>query len=71
MAGEEGGDWEGGGLKGEEVEGGEGEWVDNKGVATARLWTGHYSITCTHEAWKEGDPWPPVQSDSEEEEGAE
>ncbi len=23
------------------------------------------------EAWKEGDPWPPVQSDSEEEEEAE
>ncbi len=23
------------------------------------------------EAWKEGDPWPPVQSDSEEDEEAE
>ncbi len=29
--------------------------------------TGHYSSTCTREAWKE-DLWPPVQSDSEEEE---
>ncbi len=27
--------------------------------------------TCTREAWKEGDPWPPAQSDSEEEEEVE
>jgi hypothetical protein len=28
--------------------------------------TGHYSSTCTREAWKEGDLWHPVQSDNEE-----
>ncbi len=33
--------------------------------------TGHYTSTCTHEAWKEGDLWPPVQPDSEEEGEAE
>ncbi len=33
--------------------------------------TEHYRSNCTHEAWKEGDLWPPVQSDSEEEEEAE
>ncbi len=40
--------------------------MDYEGVATAT--TGHNSRTYTREAWKEGDHWPPVQSDSDEEE---
>ncbi len=43
--------------------------MDNEGVATAR--GQDTTSTCTHEAWKEGDLWTPVQSDSEEEGEAE
>ncbi len=39
--------------------------MDNEGVTEAR------ASTCTREAWKGGDHWRPVQSDSEEEEEAE
>jgi hypothetical protein len=41
----------------------------HQGTKTPLANTGHYSTARTHEAWKEGDPWPPVESDSEEEDG--
>ncbi len=42
--------------------------MDNEGVTTAREQGTVQVLVHMKEVWKEGDPRPPVQSDSEEEE---
>jgi hypothetical protein len=64
VGGEEGGNWEGGDGRGR-------AGVDEVQRCGNCQRTGHMSITSTHEAWKGGDPWPLVPSDSEEEEEVE